>query len=109
MVATKIQKNKEISGTIWYNKENTKTNWQNMTNMNITEWDQKSLRKQPKKHTKSDQKILKKTPDIKKDPKKVFQLLKFRKAVRKQFLHQLESHQHIPTTPTMQRLHSYVM
>ena len=52
MVATKKQKNKEIPGTIWYNKENTKTNWHNMTNMNITEWEQRSQRKQPKKHTK---------------------------------------------------------
>ena len=63
---------------IWYNKENTKTNWHNTTNMNIPEWEQRSQRKQPKKHTKSDQKILKKIPDIKKDPKKIFQLLKFR-------------------------------
>ena len=31
-------------------------------------WDQRFGRKQPKKHTKSDQKILKKIPDIKKDP-----------------------------------------
>ena len=31
-------------------------------------WDQRSWRKQPKKHTKIDQKILKKIPDIKKDP-----------------------------------------
>ena len=54
MVATKKQKNKEIPGTIWYNKENTKTNWHNMTNRNITEWEQRSQRKQPKKHTKSD-------------------------------------------------------
>ena len=81
MVATKKQKNKEIPGTIWYNKENTKTNWHNTTNMNITEWEQRSQRKQPKKHTKSDQKILNKIPDIKKDPKKIFQLLKFRKVI----------------------------
>ena len=71
-------------------------------------WDQRSWRKQPKKHTKSDQKILKKIPDIKKDPNKIFQLLKFRKSIRKQFLHQLEAQQHISTTPMMQRLHSYV-
>ena len=32
-------------------------------------WDQRSWRKQLKKHTKSDEKILKKIPDIKKDPK----------------------------------------
>ena len=83
MVATKKQKNKEIPGTIWYNKENTKTNWHNTTNMNITEWEQRSQKKQLKKHTKSDQKILKKIPDIKKDPKKIFQLLKFRKVIGK--------------------------
>ena len=71
-------------------------------------WDQRSWRKQPKKHTKSDQKILKKIPDIKKDPNKIFQLLKFRKSIGKQFLHQLEAQQHISTMPMMQRLYSYV-
>ena len=54
-----------------------------MTNRNITEWEQRSQRKQPKKHTKSDQKILKKIPGIKKDPRKIFQLLKFRKVIGK--------------------------
>ena len=71
-------------------------------------WDQRSWRKQLKKHTKSGQKILKKIPDIKKDVNEIFQLLKFRKSIGKQFLHQLEAQQHISTMPMTQHLHSYV-
>ena len=66
MVATKKQKYKEILGTggTSYKTPIPKSN-QYEHKMN---WDQRSWRKQPKKHTKSDQKILKKIPDIKKDP-----------------------------------------
>ena len=57
MVATKNNK-VQIPGTIWHN-----------THKNSQyKWDQRSWRKQLKKHTKSDQKILKKIPGTKKDP-----------------------------------------
>ena len=65
MVATKkTKKSLELFGTM-KKLPDSKTIWHNTTNMNITEM---GLKKQSKKHAKSDQKIQKKIPDIKKDP-----------------------------------------
>ena len=68
MVATKkTNKSLELFGTM-KKIPDIKTIWHNTANMNITEMGLKILEKTAKKHTKSDQKILRKIPDIKKDP-----------------------------------------
>ena len=69
-------------------------------------------KKQPEIHTKNDQKILKKIPEIEKDPNQIIQPSNKRKNTQKYFLENLGNIQQIPQipmTPTMQCPIIYVM